>query len=143
MKNPDDLHPVIFSSEPTVPTFIDESGDTGSNAGGSPSFRLCGVAVPTECVADSVRAAIRQVRATLHLGANYEFKFSKTSRQPGHREAFFNAVLRHEFRFATVSLDKRRLAWESSSARTCLWLTTTALATILRYETGSALNRSE
>lgn len=115
-----------------MPTFLDESGDTGSRVGGSPSFRLCAVTVATEGVADAVRVAIRQVRASLQLGANYEFKFSKTSRQPGHRAAFFQAVLRHEFRFATVSLDKSRLVWESSSARTCLWLTTTALATILR-----------
>lgn len=115
-----------------MPTFLDESGDTGSSAGGSPSFRLCAVTVPTEGVADAIRAAIRHVRATLRLGLDYEFKFSKTIRQPGHREAFFQAVLRHEFGFATVSLDKRRLVWESSSARTCLWLTTTALATVLR-----------
>jgi len=115
-----------------MPTFIDESGDTGSSAGGSPSFRLCAVTVPNEGVADSVRAEIRRVRATLRLGTKYEFKFSKTGRQPGHRAAFFDAVLRHEFQFATVSLDKRTLVWESSSARTCLWLTTTALAAILR-----------
>lgn len=115
-----------------MPTFIDESGDPGDGAGSSTYFRLCAVSVPTELVAERIRGEIRATRARLGRSQTYEFKFSKTHHLSETRESFYEAVQRHEFRFATASIDKRRLAGEISTVGICQWLATTALATILR-----------
>lgn len=132
-----------------MPTFLDESGDPGDGEGSSTYFRLCAVSVPTEVVAERIRAEIRTTRTGAGRGAAYEFKYSKTRHLPELRRAFFESVLRHDFRFATVSIDKRRLAGEISTVGICQWLATTALATILRpmyvsrYESAPAMYRPE
>ncbi len=97
-----------------MPTFIDESGDTGHEPDSARHFRLAAVWVPTQDAAEAFRAAIQQVRRDLHLAAGYEFKFAKTGPHPERREAFFRAAMRHGFRFAAASLDKQAGDWRKA-----------------------------
>ena len=115
-----------------MPTFIDESGDSGFLPRSSPRFLLCGVTIPTDYVADELRDTVRAARINLDRGPRFEFKSSKARRQPHKREAFFEAVMRHEFRFGVVAIEKLRSRYEPAHSQACHWLTTTALAAILR-----------
>lgn len=116
-----------------MPTFIDESGDTGTSPDPSNChFRLVAVWVPTQAVAEAFRESVQQLRRQLGLRPEYEFKFSKTWPHPDRRDAFFRAALRHEFRFAGTSLDKRLPAWSSATTQAMHWATTTCLAASLR-----------
>jgi Protein of unknown function (DUF3800) len=90
-----------------MPTFIDESGDTGSTRnGGKPYFRLAAVWVPTHGTAEVFRRKIRELRRTLGLRQDYEFKFAKTHYHPEQRKAFLEVALSDEFRFAVSLIDK-------------------------------------
>lgn len=93
-----------------MPTFIDESGDTGWKPGSLPYFRLGAVWLPTFAVAEACRASIQAVRVQLGMKADEEFKFARTGRQPERRREFFQAALRHEFRFVVCAYDKPRLS---------------------------------
>lgn len=116
-----------------MPTFIDESGDTGPCADPAHCyFRLAAVWVPSHDEAEAIRAEIRGVRSALGLRADYEFKFSKTWHHPDRREAFFRAALKREFRFAFASIDKTRPEWRDAGKQTIHWATTTELAATLR-----------
>lgn len=116
-----------------MPTFIDESGDTGPCADAAHCyFRLAAVWVPTHDEAEAIRAAIRGVRTTLGLRSDYEFKFSMTWRHHDWREAFFRAALEQEFRFGFVSIDKNHQEWRESDKQTIHWATATNLAATLR-----------
>ena len=132
-----------------MPTFIDESGDPGGGAGASPSFLFCGVTVPSVPDADSQRPALRECKSRLGLPSDYEFKFSSTGAFPERRRAFFEAALRFEWRFATVSIDKRRMPADQRNPRACQWLAVTALASIIRpiylarYDSDPASYRKE
>lgn len=124
-----------MSSGPVVnmPTFIDESGDTGSNPDpANGHFRLAAVWVPSHDVAEAFRDRIRQVRKQLGLKKDYEFKFSKTWIHPEYREAFFRAAMEHEFRFAVSSIDKRRESWRGADNRLFHWASAVYLAASLR-----------
>jgi hypothetical protein len=116
-----------------MPTFIDESGDTGQNPDpANCHFRLAAVWVPSHDVAEAFRASVRQVRKVMGLREDYEFKFSKTWSYPDRREAFFQAAMQHEFRFAATSIDKRHEDWRDASSHAYHWATTTHLASSLR-----------
>ncbi|MCI0464979.1 MAG: DUF3800 domain-containing protein [Gemmataceae bacterium] len=97
-----------------MPTFIDESGDTGHEPDSATHFRLAAVWVPTHEVADAFRAGVLQLRQRLRLPAAYEFKFAKTGARPERRTAFFEEAMRHEFRFAAASVDKREGEWRDA-----------------------------
>jgi len=98
-----------------MPTFIDESGDTGSiEDGGKPYFRLVAVWVATHDEADRFRERVRRLRHELGLKADYEFKYTKMH-QPAHRRAFFDAAMSCEFRFAVGSVDKTDARWNAAS----------------------------
>jgi hypothetical protein len=64
-----------------MPTFIDESGDTGHSPTSLPYFRLAAVWIPSLAEANAFREAVRQLRQNrpdLHLEEDFEFKFAKT-----------------------------------------------------------------
>ena len=116
-----------------MPTFIDESGDTGPCADPAHCyFRLAAVWVPSHDEAEAIRAEIRGVRDTLGLRSGYEFKFSKTWSQPDQREAFFRAAMSRDFRFAFASIDKTQPYWREADKQTLHWATATDLAATLR-----------
>src|SRR5713226_7384917 len=117
---------------PAMPTFIDESGDTGHEPDSSHHFRLAGVWVPTQEDAEAIREAIRQVRVDLGLPAAYEFKFAKTGTHPERRHAFFHAALLHNFRFAAVSINKRVGEWRTADHAGIHWACAVSLATTFR-----------
>lgn len=116
-----------------MPTFIDESGDTGLNPNpANCHFRLAAVWVPSHDAAEAFRESVRGVRRDLGLRADYEFKFSKTWHYPERRHAFFQAAMRHEFRFTVATIDKRLGDWPTAPARVFHWATSVALAATLR-----------
>lgn len=116
-----------------MPTFIDESGDTGPNPDpANCHFRLAAVWVPSYDVAEAFRARVRQVREQFGLRRDYEFKFSKTWSHPSYRAAFFGAAMKHEFRFAVSSLDKRQAQWQAADKREFHWASAVYLASSLR-----------
>lgn len=116
-----------------MPTFIDESGDTGpAGHGGTPYFRLAAVWVPTLDQAETFREAIRQLRRVRGLPSNYEFKFSTTHAHPERRREFLSIALGREFRFTVCSIDKTADHWNSVSGSELQWASATTLAVQLR-----------
>jgi hypothetical protein len=116
-----------------MPTFIDESGDTGPiEAGGTPYFRLAAVWIPSLAEVEEFRSKIRQLRLDLGLPQAFEFKYSKTHRNPELRTAFFRTALAQEFRFAFSSIDKTQSEWASSQREEQHWACVTDLAVNLR-----------
>jgi hypothetical protein len=113
-----------------MPTFIDESGDTGWLPGALPYFRLAGVWLPTFDAIEIFRESIRHVRQILNVGAGFEFKFSRTN--AAQRSAFFSAIIEHEFRFAACGYDKRELVQGSLDTQGFHWGCAVALATDLK-----------
>ena len=110
-----------------MPTFIDESGETGKV---SPYFRLAAVWLPTHSMVESFRIAIRQFQQTVGL-AGYEFKWSK-SLTMDRRIAYFRAAIEHPFRFAVASVDKRNPEWRAAGASIIHWACAVSLAATLR-----------
>ena len=116
-----------------MPTYIDESGDTGRVAdGGRPFFRLAAVWVPDEGEAERFRRGIRGLRTKLGLRPDYEFKFAKTLQSPERRRAFLDLALARSFWFAVSNNDKTRPEWADvdgpGQQRACV----TELAALLR-----------
>jgi hypothetical protein len=124
-----------------MPTFIDESGDTGRGSGSLPFFRLAAVWVPCLAVADGFREAVGRMRSRFGLKAAHEFKFGWTHGKPEHREAFFGAALDTDFRFAACAIDKTAGDWRSADARAIHWACAVALASSLRatYQAAEAI----
>jgi hypothetical protein len=61
-----------------MPTFIDESGDTGPiSTGGSVRFILTAVWLPNQDNVEIFRQKIIELRQSLGLSEVYEFKYSK------------------------------------------------------------------
>jgi hypothetical protein len=115
-----------------MPTFLDESGDTGHQPGSATHFRLAAVWVPTQDVAAAFRESIRALRRRLGLPADYEFKFVRTHHHPERREAFFDEAIKHGFRFAAASVDKREGEWLTADRQAIYWACTVSLASLLR-----------
>lgn len=115
-----------------MPTFLDESGDTGRKRHSKPYFRLGAAYLPSAAAANAFRAAVKQLRADLGLRADYEFRFAKTSRYDDRVGRFFDAALGHDFRFVVCSLDKTSAAWRTASKEDMHYATAMYLATTLR-----------
>jgi Protein of unknown function (DUF3800) len=113
-----------------MPTFIDESGDTGWRPGALPYFRMAAVWLPTREMIEACMESIRNLRREVKLGAAFEFKFSRTT--ANQRRAFFKAVLEHDFRFAICGYDKTRLEQGSLESQGFHWGCSVALATDLK-----------
>ncbi len=115
-----------------MPTFIDESGDTGSVAsGGKPYFRLAAVWVPTLDDADGFRKKIRTIRPQLTLKSTYEFRYANTC-QSSYRDAFFAAAMSQEFRFAIGVVDKTDKSWCCATGSAIHWGCAVEVAALLR-----------
>lgn len=110
-----------------MPTFIDESGETGRV---SPYFRLAAVWLPTQAVVEGFRTAIRQFQKTAGL-EGYEFKSSK-SLSVERRIAFFQTAMAHPFRFAVASVDKHHPEWRDAGRSVIHWACAVSLAVSLR-----------
>ena len=116
-----------------MPTFLDESGDTGPpKRGGTSYFRLAAVWVPTQEAAQLFRERIQELRRRLSLPRSFEFKFAKTHQKPEWREAFFSAALSQDFRFAVSSIDKTEDCWASADRGQQHWACATEIAAMLR-----------
>jgi len=116
-----------------MPTYIDESGDTGPvHSGGKPYFRLAAVWVPTHDDSAEFREKVRRLRREFGLRPDYEFKFANTHHRPQWREAFFNSALTQEFRFAFSRIDKTDPYWNFTDGPEQHWACTTELAALLR-----------
>ena len=122
-----------------MPTFLDESGDTGHSPGSSRHFRLAAVWLPTATAA-AFRADVQAARATLGLRADYEFKFHGTQHRPERRRAFLDAAGRTGFRFAVCSVAKVG-HWAGVPKSALYYATTMTLAATFRplYLTNEAL----
>jgi hypothetical protein len=115
-----------------MPTFIDESGDTGWKPGSLPYFRLCAAWLPTPEDVEACRESISACRKALRLPQSFEFKFATTQSQRQRCETFFRAVIRHPFRFVVCAYDKQRLEPGSLQPRDFHHGTGVVLATELR-----------
>jgi hypothetical protein len=124
-----------------MPTFIDESGDTGHSHDSLSYFRMAAVWVPDRPAADAIRSCIRVFRQHQGLAPTFEFKFTRAS--PELRTLFFETIASLNFRFAVCAIDKSRGEWTSASASAQHWASATSLAALLRplyrqAETGRA-----
>jgi len=117
-----------------MPTFIDESGETGHTRTSSPYFRLAAVWMPSLDEANEFRFAVRNLRvdrSDLRLEEGFEFKFARTHTGPERRRAFFDLALKFDFSFAVCSIDKTARYWRTASAEEQHWATATALSASL------------
>jgi hypothetical protein len=109
-----------------MPTFIDESGETGQV---SPYFRLAAVWLPTQAAVEAYRTGIRQFQQEAGL-KGYEYKWSK-SLSLERRIAYFQAALGHPFRFAVASVDKQNPEWRAAGPSVIHWACAVSLAASL------------
>ena len=89
-----------------MPTYIDESGDTGIKKGSTPYFRLAAVFFEDTIQIERMSERLSDLRTDLGLPRSYEFRFAKTVHDI--RMAFFKAVAAEPFRFIVSSFDKHR-----------------------------------
>jgi hypothetical protein len=114
-----------------MPTFLDESGETGLTRSSSPFFRLSGVWMPRS-VEDEFRASIRDLRRALGVPGRFEFKFARTHSSHERRRGFLDTALQFPFRFAFCSIEKRRGRWASAPKAEIHWAAATSLSVGLR-----------
>jgi hypothetical protein len=87
-----------------MPTFIDESGDTGTKAGSTPYFRLAAVFFASTEDLEEHSLRISRLRQTKRLAQNFEFHFASL----GHRLRmdYFTAIVESRFSFVATSYNK-------------------------------------
>lgn len=115
-----------------MPTFFDESGDTGHSPASNPVFSLAAVWLPNASEADGFREAIHRVRQQLGLPSSHEFKFSQTHTCPEQRDGFFAAARMFNFRFAACVINKTSGHWRTAPASEIHWAAATSVAVDLR-----------
>lgn len=115
-----------------MPTFIDESGDTGRSRDSSACFRLAAVWMPSETAANEFREAVRQYRSSKGMSAKHEFKFTLTHSQPQRRREFLTISRDFGYRFVFCSIDKRQKPWNNAPSSALHWAAATTLAVLLR-----------
>ena len=98
-----------------MPTFIDESGDTGLWPLGSSHFRLAAVWLPIGSV-EEYRRDMQKWQSSLGLPSGFEFKFAKSARHQDRTISYFAKVMEYPFRFAFASIDKRSDNWKLATA---------------------------
>lgn len=110
-----------------MPTFIDESGETGSV---SPYFRLGAVFLPTLVDVEHFREKIQKFQKEIGL-EGYEFKSSK-SLALARRQDYFRAIMAHPFRFAVAAVDKQHRDWRNAGGSVVHWACAVSLSATLR-----------
>ncbi len=114
-----------------MPTFIDESGDTGLWPLGSSHFRLAAVWLPIRSV-EEYRKDIQKWQDSIGLPSGFEFKFAKSARHPERTISYFAKAKEYPFRFAFASIDKRSDNWKLATAQELHCGTIVQLAATLR-----------
>lgn len=114
-----------------MPTFIDESGDTGQWPLGSSHFRLAAVWLPIKAVED-YRRDMQAWQSSLGLPSEFEFKFAKSARHQERTISYFAKAMEYPFRFAFASIDKRSDNWKLATAQELHCGTIVQLAATLR-----------
>jgi len=87
-----------------MPTYIDESGDTGTKKGSAPYFRLAAVFFEDTIQIERFSERLSALRTELGLRQLYEFRFSKTVHDI--RMAFFKVAAAEPFHFIVSSFEK-------------------------------------
>ena len=89
--------------------FIDDSGDPGFNfeRGSSVYFALAAVIFDDNKEAETVSAAINDLRNKLNWKCEKEFKFNKSNL--GIRKTFLTTVTKYNFRIRILLVDKRKI----------------------------------
>jgi Protein of unknown function (DUF3800) len=98
-------------SQGQMPTYIDESGDTGMKAGATPYFRLGAVVFESLAHAEQYADCLSSVRESLRLPSTFEFRFASA----GHptRMKFFQSIASMPFSYVVASLQKSVLVpWD-------------------------------
>src|SRR5204862_4243733 len=89
-------------------TFIDDQGGTGWAPGSHLHFRLAAAWVPTGNVRP-FQEAIRQLRQTLCVREDYEFKFTNTHNWPDCWQQFYRLAMDLGLKFTACSFNKTRI----------------------------------
>ncbi len=89
--------------------FLDDSGDPGFKVakGSTPCFVIALVIFDDDLEAEKCAVAIKELRRTLGLSDNYEFRFNGSNRDI--RLAFLRCAARLEFRVRAIVMDKARI----------------------------------
>jgi len=89
--------------------FLDDSGDPGFKVekGSTPCFVIALVIFDDDLEAEKCAVAIKELRRTLGLSDNYEFRFNGSNRNI--RLAFLRCAARLEFRVRAIVMDKARI----------------------------------
>ncbi len=87
-----------------MPTYMDESGDTGTKKGSTPYFRLAAVLFDDTAQIQQFSERLSILRTELGLPQSYEFRFAKTVHSI--RMAFFKAAVAVPFHFVVCSFEK-------------------------------------
>lgn len=114
-----------------MPTFIDESGDTGLGRDSLAYFRLAAVWVPASEVGP-LRQDIRSLRKELGVADGFEFKYFRSARHPERRARFLAAAAVRGFRFAVCSVDKTSGRWRAATKSDIHYATAAYLAGTMR-----------
>lgn len=86
--------------------FIDDSGDPGFKLekGSTRFFVIATIIFKDELEAEKTAVAIKELRRSLRLPDDLEFKFNKSSRKT--REEFLNTINRFDFKVRSLVIDK-------------------------------------
>lgn len=86
--------------------FIDESGDTGFKIqkGSTPNFVIAGIIFRDNLDAERTALAIKELRRELKLRDEFEFRFTKCSKEI--RKKFFQRVKKYNFAYRAVVMRK-------------------------------------
>jgi len=87
-----------------MPTFIDESGDPGPQAGSSRHFRLSGVWFESRAHVDEYLDTLAEIRRGLKVSPFLEFHFAAITHE--RRIAFFEGITNTHFYFAASAFRK-------------------------------------
>lgn len=115
-----------------MPTFIDESGNTGWKPGSLPFFRLASFCLPIFATAETGCTSIQAARVLEETKADKEFKIARTAHRPETRRAIYRAALWHEFRLIVRSEGKHSLPVFSVEASGFHWGCAVLLVSYLR-----------
>jgi hypothetical protein len=99
-----------------MPTFIDESGDTGIREGSATYFRLAAVVFDRPSDVERYSACLSALRAERGPPPDFEFRFAKIGYRL--RMAFFEAFAGMPFAFVVSSVQKSALAPADLNQRT-------------------------
>lgn len=101
--------PMVVQIRAISQIWADESGDSGFKfaSGSSRHLVVAVIFVSSETVESDLIATISNLKISLGLTADYEFKFSRSSNV--FKEAFLSAVAKFEWEYKAIVVDKKNL----------------------------------